>query len=48
MFASNFPVDGVCGSFDVIFSGFDAATRQDPEAARRALFHDTAHRVYGL
>lgn len=48
MFASNFPVDGVCGSFDVIFSGFDAATRQDPEAARQALFHDTAHRVYGL
>ncbi len=47
MFASNFPVDGVCGSFDTIYSGFSAVTQSDPEAARQALFHDTACRIYG-
>ncbi|WP_428929211.1 amidohydrolase family protein [Marinibacterium sp. SX1] len=48
MFASNFPVDGLCGSFDTIFSGFDAATADLPEAARQALFRGTAETVYGL
>ena len=48
MFASNFPVDGVCGTFDTIFSGFCAATRSDPEADRQALFGGTATRVYKL
>ena len=48
MFASNFPVDGVCGSFDAIFSDFSVATSDYSEAERRALFHDTAVGVYGL
>lgn len=48
MFASNFPVDGVCGSFDTIFSGFAAASSHYSEIERRALFHDTAVQVYGL
>ena len=48
MFGSNFPVDGLCGSFDTIFSGFDAATRDYGAAERAALFHGTAARVYGL
>ena len=48
MFASNFPVDGVCGSFDTIFSGFAAASSDYSEADTRALFHDTAVKVYGL
>lgn len=48
MFASNFPVDGVCGSFDTIFSGFDIATKDYAVAERDALFHLTACRVYGL
>ena len=48
MFASNFPVDGVCGSFDTLFSGYSAASHDLSEADRRALFHDTAVRVYGL
>ncbi len=48
MFASNFPVDGLCGSFDTIFSGFDAVTRADPETDRTALFRTTAANVYGL
>lgn len=48
MFASNFPVDSLCGSFDTIFSGFDAATADYSEAEREALFSKTAAKVYGL
>jgi predicted TIM-barrel fold metal-dependent hydrolase len=48
MFASNFPVDGLTGSFDEIFSVYKALTRDLTEADRRALFHDTASRVYRI
>ncbi|MFV0371908.1 MAG: amidohydrolase family protein [Azonexus sp.] len=48
MFASNFPVDGLCGSFGTIFSGFDAACADYSDAERIALFRGTAARVYGL
>ena len=48
MFASNFPVDGLCGSFDTIYAGFKAATATMPEADRLALFHDNAARIYRL
>ncbi|MBW4709746.1 amidohydrolase family protein [Roseobacter sp. YSTF-M11] len=48
MFASNFPVDGLCGSFDTIFSGFDIATQDYGEPARDALFFGTAARIYGI
>lgn len=48
MFASNFPVDGLCGSFDTIFSGFDAATTDFTGSERHALFMGTAARVYGI
>jgi len=48
MFASNFPVDGLCGSFDMIFSGFKQATADLPQADRLRLFHDNAIRVYRL
>lgn len=48
MFASNFPVDGLCGSFDTIFTGFRQATADLPHADRRALFHDNAVRIYRL
>ena len=48
MFASNFPVDGLCGSFDTIFNGFKAATAGLLTHDRLALFHDTAIRVYRL
>ena len=47
MFASNFPVDRLCGSFDTIFSGFDAATRDLTESDREALFRTTAENLYG-
>jgi predicted TIM-barrel fold metal-dependent hydrolase len=48
MFASNFPVDGLCASFDTIFAGFDAITRGFTLAERRALFHDNATRIYRM
>lgn len=48
MFASNFPVDGLVGDFDTIFSGFLAATSDRSEDDRRALFHDNAVRIYRL
>jgi len=48
MFASNFLVDGLCGSFDTIYSGFKRATAALPRADRLALFHDTAIRTYRL
>lgn len=48
MFASNFPVDGLCGSFDTIYSGFAQVVRDDPESVQDLLFRRTAERVYGL
>jgi predicted TIM-barrel fold metal-dependent hydrolase len=48
MIASNFPVDGLCGSFDTIFRGFLAATRDLSPTARDALFAGTALRTYGI
>jgi len=48
MFASNFPVDGLCASFDAIYSGFDQITRGFSDAERRALFHDNAVRIYRM
>jgi predicted TIM-barrel fold metal-dependent hydrolase len=48
MFASNFPVDGLCASFDTIFAGFAAITRGFTLAERRALFHDNAVRLYRM
>jgi predicted TIM-barrel fold metal-dependent hydrolase len=46
LFASNFPVDALVGSFDVIYSGFKAIVADWPAADRRKLFHDNAVRVY--
>ena len=48
MFASNFPVDGLCGSFDTIFAGYDLATKDYADAEREALFYGTAAKVYKL
>lgn len=48
MFASNFPVDSLVGSFDTIFSGFVTATADLPEEDRAKLFCDNAARVYRL
>ena len=48
MFASNFPVDGLCGSFADIFGGFDAITSGFSVDERRALFRDNALRTYRI
>jgi predicted TIM-barrel fold metal-dependent hydrolase len=48
MFASNFPVDGLCASFSEIYSSFDEITRGFSDAERRALFHDNAVRIYRM
>jgi predicted TIM-barrel fold metal-dependent hydrolase len=48
MFASNFPVDSLVGSFDAIFSGFKAIVAELPVAAQRKLFHDNAMRIYHI
>jgi len=48
MFASNFPVDGLCGSFDAIVTGMRGILHGFPEAGQRAFFHDNAVRVYDM
>jgi predicted TIM-barrel fold metal-dependent hydrolase len=48
MFASNFPVDGLCADFDTILTGFKAIVRGFPAAEQRRLFHDNAVRIYRL
>jgi len=48
MFASNFPVDSLKGSWDYLFVNFRRAVAQLPEAARRDLFAGTAMRFYRL
>ena len=48
MFASNFPVDSLVGTFDEIFAGFRRAVADLPLADQRKLFHDNAVRIYRL
>jgi predicted TIM-barrel fold metal-dependent hydrolase len=48
MFASNFPVDSLCASFDDIFGGFDVITRGLSSDERTRLFHDNAIRIYDI
>ena len=48
MFASNFPVDGVCASYDTIFDGFKAIVADLPDADQRRLFRDNALREYRI
>ena len=48
MFASNFPVDGLCATFDDIYGGFDTITADFSSDDRRRLFHDNAVRIYAI
>jgi predicted TIM-barrel fold metal-dependent hydrolase len=48
MFASNFPVDGLCASFATICAGFREISGGFAPADRRRLFHDNAVRIYAL
>jgi L-fuconolactonase len=46
MFASNFPVDAMHGTFDQLYSGFDQVTADLGAAARDKLFAANAERLY--
>ncbi len=48
MFASNFPVDGLCASFGTIYRGFFQATEHLSATDQAKLFHDNAARCYRL
>ena len=48
MFASNYPVDSLIGSFDAIYRGFETAAAALSPERRRLLFHDTAKRIYRI
>ena len=46
MFASNFPVDSLCASFDSIYSGFKRIAARYSQADQAHLFCETARNVY--
>jgi predicted TIM-barrel fold metal-dependent hydrolase len=46
MFASNFPVDSICGGFADIFNGFKEIVAGFDPHDQTALFHDNAARIY--
>ena len=48
MFESNFPVDRVSYSYAAVWNAFKIMSRSYSETERKALFHDTAARVYRL
>jgi predicted TIM-barrel fold metal-dependent hydrolase len=45
-FASNFPVDSTHGTFDDLYSTFDALTSDLDDASRERLFATNAERLY--
>jgi len=48
MFASNYPVDGLCATYDTIADGFRRAIADLPVADQQALLHDNAVRIYRI
>jgi len=48
LFASNYPVDSLAGTFDAIYRGFLKSVADLPPADQRKLFHDNAVRIYRL
>jgi L-fuconolactonase len=48
MFESNFPVDKVSYSYNVLYNAFKRLSKQYSAGERAALFHDTAARVYRI
>jgi predicted TIM-barrel fold metal-dependent hydrolase len=48
MFGSNFPVDKLYSSFEVLFDAFDLITRDFTDAERERLFAATAERFYRI
>ena len=48
MFASNFPVDKVCASFDEIYGGFEKIVASFTEQEKDMLFRSNANRIYAM
>ena len=48
MFESNFPVDVVSCSYNVLWNAFKRLASGYSAAEKAALFHDTATRIYRL
>jgi predicted TIM-barrel fold metal-dependent hydrolase len=48
MFESNFPVDKVSYSYNVLFNAFKRLSRPYSPSERLAMFHDTAARLYRI
>jgi predicted TIM-barrel fold metal-dependent hydrolase len=48
MFESNFPVDKVSCSYNILWNSFKRLTADYTAAEKAALFHDTASRVYSI
>ena len=48
MFESNFPVDKVSFSYNVLYNAFKRLSQNYSASERAAMFHDTAVRVYGI
>jgi L-fuconolactonase len=48
MFESNFPVDKVSYSYNVMYNAFKRLSKDYTAAERAAMFHDTATRVYRI
>jgi predicted TIM-barrel fold metal-dependent hydrolase len=46
MFASNFPVDGMHGTFDDLYTTYDELTANLDAGSRDQLFAGNAERVY--
>ena len=46
MFESNFPVDKVAYSYNVMYNAFKRLSKDYTDSERAAMFHDTATRVY--
>lgn len=48
LFGSNFPIEKMWTGYADLLAAYDEATAELGEAARRAIFHDTAKRLYRL
>ena len=48
MFESNFPVDKVSYSYNVMYNAFKRLSKGYSASERTAMFHDTAARVYRI
>jgi predicted TIM-barrel fold metal-dependent hydrolase len=48
MFASNFPVDSMCGTFDELYATFSDVTAGFDSESRDKLFATNAERVYRI